>query len=444
MGFLSALLWAAILAAAITLAAAAFIFVNAYISGSTVLNRRKKLRYSPETPIVDGKLNREHRGIIEPILAAWNLSDTSLLPKRMDKTFRAQMERSIGTVSSHGLRREFYVTNARALLTGKKQNFTRWNDGGREWREATIEASLLERFIRPGDGTVQSESYYPDASITVRQSRHIRASDRPVKNRDKFGRKIEKKEFYQNDTVRNCFSCGAEIVINAQELVCPYCGAKIVSDFYDWQTESCVIGKSEHSYALEFALCFAAALPVCLAVLLLLAAPLGGFLAGVAALVLGAVAALVALFLFVGLPETLSEKREKQIVRFSKNLLTSCIFEELWLESSPETIDLFVGDPLIKAVKNDENYTVIDVAFNVISKSIAPDNSIVTGRAKHTASYWRVRYPQRLKSSGELVTEKECPSCGGSFMPDEEGCCSYCGYSLRTDNTKWKRVRVQP
>ena len=55
-----------------------------------------------------------------------------------------------------------------------------------------------------------------------------------------------------------------------------------------------------------------------------------------------------------------------------------------------------------------------------------------------------MRYPQRLKSSGELVAEKECPSCGGSFMPDNEGCCSYCGYSLKINNAKWKKIKPQP
>lgn len=34
--------------------------------------------------------------------------------------------------------------------------------------------------------------------------------------------------------------------------------------------------------------------------------------------------------------------------------------------------------------------------------------------------------------------EKECPSCGANYIPDNNGCCSYCGYSLQVDNAKWK------
>lgn len=51
----------------------------------------------------------------------------------------------------------------------------------------------------------------------------------------------------------------------------------------------------------------------------------------------------------------------------------------------------------------------------------------------------RALHPNRLKSKGQdIVIEKECPSCGANYVPDEKGCCSYCGYSLKVDNSKWK------
>ena len=31
-----------------------------------------------------------------------------------------------------------------------------------------------------------------------------------------------------------------------------------------------------------------------------------------------------------------------------------------------------------------------------------------------------------------------CPSCGANFIPDQDGCCSYCGYRLPIDNSKWR------
>ena len=30
-----------------------------------------------------------------------------------------------------------------------------------------------------------------------------------------------------------------------------------------------------------------------------------------------------------------------------------------------------------------------------------------------------------------------CPFCGSNFVPDENHCCSFCGYSLQVDNAKW-------
>ena len=48
-----------------------------------------------------------------------------------------------------------------------------------------------------------------------------------------------------------------------------------------------------------------------------------------------------------------------------------------------------------------------------------------------------------MKSKGQAVfSEKECPSCGANFMPDKNGCCSYCGYQLTVDNSKWRLVNL--
>ncbi|WP_408639824.1 zinc ribbon domain-containing protein [Coprococcus catus] len=44
-----------------------------------------------------------------------------------------------------------------------------------------------------------------------------------------------------------------------------------------------------------------------------------------------------------------------------------------------------------------------------------------------------------MKSKGQAVyAEKECPRCGANFVPDQDGCCSYCGYRLPIDNSKWR------
>ena len=49
----------------------------------------------------------------------------------------------------------------------------------------------------------------------------------------------------------------------------------------------------------------------------------------------------------------------------------------------------------------------------------------------------RARYPEKRKADGEFLTEKDCPSCGANFMPDENHCCSFCGFGLQVNNAKW-------
>lgn len=61
---------------------------------------------------------------------------------------------------------------------------------------------------------------------------------------------------------------------------------------------------------------------------------------------------------------------------------------------------------------------------------------------KPGANLQRARHPERRKTDGDFFTEKECPSCGANFIPDENHCCSYCGYGLQVNNAKW--VLVSP
>ena len=49
----------------------------------------------------------------------------------------------------------------------------------------------------------------------------------------------------------------------------------------------------------------------------------------------------------------------------------------------------------------------------------------------------RARYPEKRKVDGEFFAEKDCPSCGANFIPDENHCCSFCGYGLQVNNAKW-------
>ena len=73
------------------------------------------------------------------------------------------------------------------------------------------------------------------------------------------------------------------------------------------------------------------------------------------------------------------------------------------------------------------------------TKTFLPENQKpFTKKIKKRLTLQRARNPEKRKTDGEFFTEKECPSCGANFMPDENGCCSYCGYTLHEDSLKWK------
>ena len=76
----------------------------------------------------------------------------------------------------------------------------------------------------------------------------------------------------------------------------------------------------------------------------------------------------------------------------------------------------------------------------MLHKLILSDRQHITAQDETLClKLYRARYPRRMKSKGQAVFhEKECPRCGANFLPDANGCCSYCGYQLAVDNAKWR------
>ena len=93
----------------------------------------------------------------------------------------------------------------------------------------------------------------------------------------------------------------------------------------------------------------------------------------------------------------------------------------------------------LKDVENTENRTTITISAVLHKLTLQPNQKILNKNEKITLKLYRARYPRRMKSKGQAVfEEKECPRCGANFMPDKNGCCSYCGYQLSIDNSKWR------
>lgn len=136
------------------------------------------------------------------------------------------------------------------------------------------------------------------------------------------------------------------------------------------------------------------------------------------------------------------EKMADSIVRYSENYLRSCIGDSIYNETeSDELMDYGIGNITLKKVVNTEDITKIKVKVYA-SETYLPDRrNPYTKKVKRTLIMQRARYPERRREDGVFFMEKECPSCGANFVPDENHCCSFCGYSLKSDNAKWILVK---
>ncbi len=387
-------------------------------------SKYKRLLAEHSTPLQGTALHAEIKNTFEQILLPLGTSDKSLLPTRMDMTFRRKIEQQIDNLARRKLYRDIRLTDVVPL---PKNNFSRWNDDGREWREATLQCSILERLISSQDGRIIHQNYCKNGFLRVLQSRHVRNSDR----------KGKKKNYYADRVKINCPSCSAQVQLVSQQTVCPYCGGVIQSDFYDWQTEAFEIyEKIGTNLQRMFQLLMAGTILFVSVFLCLWLIP--DKQVSLAAGVGTATLIFVLILVFVARHETKQEKLSGKIIRYSENYLRSCINEALYREeNNMNLMDYNIGRIILKKVINTEETTEITVRVYISETYIPEKKKPYTRKYKRNLTLRRARYPRRRKGDASFFTEKECPSCGGNFIPDENQCCSFCGYSLQTDNAKW-------
>ncbi len=422
---------AASMAAAVTITLIGFAANKILDVDFTVFFRRnwkrtkcKNMLAQRKGPWLGTNVQGEIRKTFDKILLPLEEADKRLLPARMDKHFRRRMEGQIELLERRKLRREIRMTDVVPL---PKNGFQHWNDDGREWRESVLQCSALERLLTKERGSPLHAVYRKNACLRVLQSRHIRNSDRAGKQ----------KNYYADKGTINCPSCGAEVKLDSQQTVCPYCGGVIQSDFYDWQTESFEIyeqmGANQQKVLLL--LLWGGLQYVCLFLCLWL---IQNTLISLAA---GLGAAIVILAAVVAIAAFVSGKQEKltdQIVRYSENYLRSCISEALYQNGShPDRMDYSVGTIRLKKVVNTEETTTITVQVYISETYLPRGRKPYTRKYKKTLVLQRARYPRRRKQDGKLFTERECPSCGANFVPDENHCCSFCGYHFQDNSAKW-------
>lgn len=420
------------IAAAITIILAVYIaekFIELDLSGLLPHNlRRAKLRRllaERDTPLHGMKLHGDIKRELEKLLIPLKRADKRLLPARMDKTFRRELERQLELLESRGLRRDIRFADVVPL---PKNDFRRWNDDGREWREAVLQCSVLDRLIA-ADGSTAHELYRKNARARLLQSRHVRSSDRADK----------RKSYYSGSGAVSCPSCGAEVELKTQQAICPYCGGILQSDFYDWQTEAFEIYEPVGEQTKRALLLAAASITLFSCVFLclwLIPDTEVSLTAGVGA----AIAVMAAAYILFSRRKDRQKMLAGQIVRYSENYLRSCINDALYDSVMGELMEHSVGAVILENVVNTGDTTQIRARVYISETYLPEKNRPHTKKLKKTLTLTRARYPERRRSDGRLFTEKECPSCGANFVPDERGCCSFCGYRLGGGSAKWKMI----
>ena len=385
----------------------------------------ERLLAKKDTPLRNSKIRNDIKKAFERILIPLGKADQDLLPARMDMAFRKKIVSQINRLNRNKLCRKIYVTD---VVPVPKNDFETWNDDGREWRESVLKCSTLERFESTKDNTVQHEIYRKNSYLRILQSRHVRLADQK-----------EKKKSYYNDKLRiTCPSCGASVKLDSQQVTCEYCGAVIKNEFYDWQTESFEIYESISTNLKRFLqlIVSGSILFVCVFLCLYLIEDTEiSLAAGVGAAIL-ALGVIVSPIIYGKVKQ---DNLAKKIVGYSENYLRACLNEYfLKNESDKDMLDFSVDTiKLLKVANTDEITKVTAEIYG--TKTFLPENQKpFTKIIKKKLTLQRARNPEKRKTDGDFFTEKECPSCGANFLPNENGCCSYCGYTLYEDSIKWK------
>ena len=395
-----------------------------YCSKNSKKAKLERLLAKKDTPLQNSKIRRDIRKAFERVLIPLGKADQKLLPARMDMTFRKKIVSKINRLNKNNLCCNIYVAD---VVPVPKNDFEAWNDDGREWRESVLMCSTLERFESTEDNTVRHEIYRKNSSLRILQSRHVRSADRN-----------EKKKSYYSDMLRiTCPSCGADVRLVSQQVICEYCGAVIKNEFYDWQTESFELYGSISTNLKRFfqLLVSGCILFLCVFLCLYLIEDTEiSLAAGVGAAVL-AFGVIITPIIYGKVKQ---EKLAGKIARYSENYLRACLNEHFWENESDEDLLDFSVDTikLLKVAHTEETTTVTADIFG--TKTFLPENQKpFTKKLKKRLIIQRARYPEKRKADGEFYVEKDCPSCGANFMPDENHCCSFCGFGLQVNNAKW-------
>ena len=163
------------------------------------------------------------------MLAVWESPADAKLPERMDKTFRKQSEKAQKLMAGNGICRKMNLIDIELNPgeTGRKKEFIRRNDGGREWRETTIKAGVLRKIRRSGFGQDHQKNilsgWYSDIASeqTYRELQESKAKKNTTRKQKRYLFLPAAPKSASIPSIRHVRTAGG----------------RMVSRFFDWQTE---------------------------------------------------------------------------------------------------------------------------------------------------------------------------------------------------------------
>ena len=376
------------------------------------LYSQSELLYIDEGSARENSIKNLHRlaDPIRPVLEFWSDPDTQEFSNRVGEELNTLVKLSKNNLRANGMRRRLIVSPYDYEVAEKGKIERKWDDGGLEWRASDLKASLLEEYYSLADDSLLASYYYHRVCLTPLMSRRLRENEKQAANaRDKWGRKIETKNFYEDEHITVCPSCGGRLPSDLKDQLCPYCNATIFSDYYDWQLEDMAIEPDEIRIR-----------------------TLTGFV--------------IWLFSYQKIGKRVVFKVQNQgrhkISRFSENAFRSDLYRSCIEHSDADRlVDLWLGKIEILGIQNTRKDTILKVRVPVFRTMISPDGGIGKEKEILKTSFIRSRYPNKFDQKNAVIsTERACPYCGSEFKADEKGCCIHCGSFLYKDNTHWKRM----
>ena len=147
---------------------------------------KRKLEKPETATLKDKGIPKKISDELEGLLAFMQGGSLQNSRIRMDRTFQDKIEHETKQLKKRGLARQFHFTNLKlSEKNEKKKDFRHWSDAGREWREVIVEASVSDKYLSKDKKKILHETIYPYGAILLRQSRHIRHTDKADKDRKK-------------------------------------------------------------------------------------------------------------------------------------------------------------------------------------------------------------------------------------------------------------------